>query len=249
MRKALKKMFAVNLILVGLAGHSAFAASLQVSPTSVNFDNSQQAQSVWLTNSGKESIRGQVRLYNWQQVNGQEQLNPASGMIVTPAIVSIQPGQRQLVRLVQPKGTGKETDQVEQAYRLIVNELPTTTTHENGLQFLLSYSVPVFVNQKAHAESRTALNGVDISLEMRKGRMMLIVNNSLKQHIKLSQVTFTPANSKPVTLTPGLLGYTLAKQKMEWPVNLSAGLIKNGGVLSAIVNNDAKPQTLPVRGS
>lgn len=249
MCKAFIKIISINFILMGLCGHSALAASLQVSPTTVNFDTSQKAQSVWLTNSGKETIRGQVRLYNWQQIKGQEQLSPASSMIVTPAIVSVQPGQKQLIRLVQTKTPGKEAGQVEQAYRLLVNELPTTTAHANGLQFLLSYSVPVFVNQKEDTTTQTALNGVHLSLAPQNGSTVLVVDNTQAKHIKLSQVTFTPENGKPVSITPGLLGYTLAKQKMEWPTKLPANLIKLGGVLNATVNNDAKPQTLPVRGS
>lgn len=249
MRNSLHKFFAVNIILMGLSGHTALAASLQVSPTTVNFDASQKAQSVWFTNSGTETIRGQVRLYNWQQINGQEKLSQASSMIVTPAIVSVQPGKKQLIRLVLPKTPDKETGRIEQAYRLMVNELPTTTAHANGLQFLLSYSVPVFVNQKEDTAAQTLLNGVHISLAAQNGSAVLIVDNTQTKHIKLSQVTFTPENGKPVSITPGLLGYTLAKQKMEWPIKLPANQIKHGGMLNATVNNDAKPQMLSVRGS
>ncbi|MGC6031555.1 fimbrial biogenesis chaperone, partial [Enterobacter kobei] len=240
----------ISILMLGLLGQPASAASLQVSPTWVNFDAKEQARSVWLSNSGSDIIRGQVRLFNWQQKNGQELLTPSTTMVATPAIVTIQPGQKQLVRLVLPqRASTKEPVISEKTYRLVVNELPASSEHANGLQFLLSYSVPVFVNQKNASSSQTPLQDVNFSLDTINGKPVLTVDNHQGSHIKISQVTFTPGNGKAVTLVPGLLGYTLAKQKMQWPINASESMLKNGGVLSAMVNNDTKPQKLPVRGS
>lgn len=249
MHKFMTRFSGISVLIFGLMGQTVSAASLQVSPTWVNFNAKEQAQSVWLSNSGSDVIRGQVRLFNWQQSNGQEQLSPATNMVATPAIVAIQPGQKQLIRLVLPKAATNDPSKMEQTYRLVVNELPAASEHANGLQFLLSYSVPVFVNQKQISQSQTPLKDVSFSLNTLQGKQVLTVENNETRHIKLSQVTFTPKNGKTISVEPGLLGYTLAKQKMEWPINLSESQLKNGGVLSAMVNNDTKPQTIPVRGS
>lgn len=250
MCKSLIKSFFFYALTLGLLTQAGMAASLQVSPTYVNFNAKEQAQSVWLTNSGTDTIRGQVRLYNWQQNNGQETLSQANQLIATPAVVTIKPGEKQLIRLVQPKQPSTSTaEHKEQAYRLLVNELPTPAAHAKGLQFLLSYSIPVFVNQHEDNKAQTILTGVSFSLDSKEGKAILTVDNKFNRHIKLSQLTFTPTSGKSIAVTPGLLGYTLAGQTMQWTLDLSASIVKGGGVLSAMVNNDTKPQILPTHSS
>jgi fimbrial chaperone protein len=57
-------------------------------------------------------------------------------------VISIPAGQRQLVRLIRNTQIANTT---EQAYRLIVDELPNSQTDvQSGLQLLLKYSIPVF---------------------------------------------------------------------------------------------------------
>lgn len=240
MRKTIIKSLLLNTLILSAFSQTSQAASLQVSPTTINFTPQQQAQSVWLTNSGSQAIRGQVRLYQWQQTNGKEQLTASQSLIATPTVVNIEPGQKQLVRLVQPKTN--QSHQQEQAYRLLVNELPTPLTHANGLQFLLSYSIPVFINNAT--DKTTSLTKVHFTVTPQANKSVLTVDNQQNQHVKLSQLTFTPTNGKPIVVAPGLLGYTLAEEKMQWPIELPANLLKSGGVFSAMVNNDTKQQKL-----
>ncbi|PSD48383.1 hypothetical protein C7E25_22025, partial [Stenotrophomonas maltophilia] len=55
-------------------------------------------------------------------------------------------GQQQLVRVMRPDRTPPPA---QQHYRLIVDEVPDLATRAEGMQFVLRYSIPVFVQPAA----------------------------------------------------------------------------------------------------
>lgn len=130
--------------LASSLGSFTHAASLQVSPILVEFSSGEKAKELWLTNTGKTNIRAQVRMQEWTQLNSQEILQPTRKLVASPLITEIKPGQRQLVRLIKPANTN--TTQ-EQAFRVLVDELPGSNPEQNnsGLNILLQYSIPIFI--------------------------------------------------------------------------------------------------------
>jgi fimbrial chaperone protein len=68
-----------------------------------------------------KQIRGQVRVNAWTQSNHQDILTPSKDLIASPMVLTIPAGQRQLVRLIRANAGNNSS---EQAYRLIVDELP-----------------------------------------------------------------------------------------------------------------------------
>lgn len=123
--------------VLGIA--TAHAAGLQVAPTRVTLAGRQAA--LWLTDTGSAPTHAQVRVYRWQQVNGKDVLTPAGDVVASPPMALVQPGAKQLIRIIY---TGAPVTK-EQAYRVAVDELPIATPDSPGLRFLIHYSVPAFV--------------------------------------------------------------------------------------------------------
>lgn len=134
------------LALSLLAAAPAGATSLQVAPTSLQLEARQRAGELWLTNSGTSPVRLQVRVFRWVQQDGQEQLLPTEELLATPPMQELGAGQQQLVRVMRPN---HEPPAAQQYYRLIVDEVPDLATRANGMQFVLRYSIPVFVQPRA----------------------------------------------------------------------------------------------------
>ena len=79
-----------------LLTQAAVAASLQVSPISLEFSPEEQAQGIWLSNTGTVPLRAQVRVQQWSQADGSDQLAPARDMTASPPMLEIAAGARQL---------------------------------------------------------------------------------------------------------------------------------------------------------
>ena len=234
-----------------LLTQAAMAASLQVSPISLEFSPEEQAQGIWLSNTGTVPLRAQVRVQQWSQAEGSDQLAPARDMTASPPMLEIAAGARQLVRIIRLQSAAPAQ---ELSYRLLVDELPDESRQQedSGLQFLLRYSIPVFVLPQG---SEAAVGGKSIPLadtstlsavlhHDRKGSSLAISNQG-RQRVRISQLVHVAADGTRTPLVQGLLGYVLAGQSMEWPLELPAGLGGNG-VLKAKFNNDVEEQSLPL---
>lgn len=230
-----------------LAGPAA-AASLQVSPISLEFAPDQQAQALWLSNSGEVPIQAQVRIVAWTQRDGRESLDPSTDLAASPPILQIEPGQRQLVRIVRPvvAAPGREM-----SYRLIIDELPGPSGGGSGLNFLLQYSVPVFVSptplpdtESVAAPPPTDASTLRPSLRLADGQARLSVENTGPRRIRLSQLEQVADDGTVTPLTAGLLGYALAGSRMEWPLPIQLPQGAAPPRLRVRFNDDRDPQVL-----
>lgn len=216
------------------------AAALQVSPTTVQFNADGKAERVWLSASGEKPVTGQVRVYRWAQKDGKDVLTPTRDVVASPPMMTVPAGQTQLLRLVSKVPAGK----AEQAYRLIVDELPPAGEKQPhaGMQLLLKYSIPLFVAPagKALDNAKRALEGVTFSLQREGSKTWLTADNTRTTHIRLSALTYVTTGGQVQTLNAGLLGYVLAGSHQRWAVTSPTV----AGDYRAIVNDDVAPETL-----
>ena len=94
----------VALVLLAVAPPPAGAqqpGSLLIWPVNPVIEGDARAAALWLENPGKAPITLQVRIYAWTQQDGGNAYAEQDEVIGTPPIVSIEPGQRQLVRLTR----------------------------------------------------------------------------------------------------------------------------------------------------
>jgi fimbrial chaperone protein len=223
--------------LAGLlvAASSAAASGLQIAPTGLSLTVGGPAEALWLTNTGDRELRAQVRAFRWSQPEGKDSLEPTQALVASPPMLSIPPGGKQLVRVIR---TGGDAPAGEQAFRLLVDELPVDVEKkETGVKYVLRYSVPVFVGG-----SGTPSLAWSTSLD--KDGLGLDIRNSGPVHAQLSAMTLESPNAAPVTLAPGLLGYVLPGAAMHWTLPVPAGADLAHARIKALVNGEATDQTL-----
>ena len=230
--------------IVSLYSLSSLAASLQVAPISVAFSPQEKAKEIWLTNTSERPIRAQTRVLIWSQVAGQDQVNPTRDLVASPSITEIKAGEQQLIRIIRiaPQNTA-----VEQTYRLLIDELPSSAQADaqTGLQLLLQYSIPVFIQPTDSIAMRnglTLLNQVNFQYQ----NQQLIVKNNAKSHIRISELTYINPNGERIPLINGLVGYALAGQSMRWEIPESKKILPNGK-FEARINSDGLAQMLPIQ--
>ena len=230
--------------IVSLYSLSSLAASLQVAPISVAFSPQEKAKEIWLTNTSERPIRAQTRVLIWSQVAGQDQVNPTRDLVASPSITEIKAGEQQLIRIIRiaPQNTA-----VEQTYRLLIDELPSSgqADAQTGLQLLLQYSIPVFIQPTDSIAMRnglTLLNQVNFQYQ----NQQLIVKNNAKSHIRISELTYINPNGERLPLINGLVGYALAGQSMRWDIPESKKILPNGK-FEARINSDGLAQLLPIQ--
>ncbi|WP_051277941.1 fimbrial biogenesis chaperone [Solimonas flava] len=206
------RRFAARLLGVALllAAARAGAGGLGVSPILLEFDARSPAQALWLRNAGAQPLRGQLRAFAWTQESGEDHLTPTRELVLSPPMLELEAGQQQLVRVIR---TGAYPDH-EQAYRILVNELPASAENgHQGLNFVMEFSVPVFVGGRGAP-------ALDWSLRA-DGGARLGVRNSGSTRAQLSELTLLDAAGGTLLQQPGLLGYALAGQARQWPLSLT----------------------------
>ncbi|MGP2469345.1 fimbrial biogenesis chaperone [Yersinia sp. 2540 StPb PI] len=224
------------------------AASVLIWPIDPIISDSDKATALWLENKDSQPIYMQIRVLGWQQVNTQDDYTPQSRIIASPPVATIQPGKRQLIRLVKnaPVPAGQE-----QAYRILIDEIPYKDPNDKtapaatqlGLKFQMRYSVPLFVYGSGvlAASDTTPAPGVmptklSYSVHSQGEKQWLNISNQGAVHARISRVTLQEKD-----INKGLLGYVLAGEKMSFPLSPTA----RTGELSAIINNSTKPIVIP----
>lgn len=225
-----KKSALIGLLFSGYAA----ASGLQVTPVTLTLEQTQRAEGIWLSNSGDSPINAQVRVFRWSQSSYKDQLAASQGLVISPPMLTIPPGGKQLIRVIRTGSPAK----VEDAYRLSINELPQSAAKKNNLQFVLHYSVPVFIQPPGVTDTYAKLQW---QIQHSDGRAWLEVSNQGDGHAQLSEVNIISASGSRRNITPGLLGYVLPGSTMRWPLPASAG---QGEKLEAMVNGKKTVQTL-----
>lgn len=227
--------------LSGLAG----AASLQVAPTGLEFLPSSPAQGLWLSNTGVEALNAQVRVFRWTQVDGEDVLTPTQDMVASPPMLSLQPGTRQLVRVIR---VGAPTPgEGEKAYRLLVDELPPSVEPtETGIRYVLRHSVPAFVLPATLPDAAEVATSLEWSLQRSDDGLALQARNTGSFHAQLSQVSLLPPDGTSIEVSPGLLGYVLPDMTMRWSLKLVPAQLPAGTRLKVSINGKPVDQSFPV---
>jgi fimbrial chaperone protein len=214
------------------------ASGLQVSPIGLRLLSTAQADALWLTNTGSESVHAQVRVFHWSQVDGKDVLEPSRDLVVSPPMVTIAAGDRQMVRVIRqvpaPSGT-------EASYRVIVDELPIDAGDQPGLKFVLRYSIPVFLAPVGDPPVRTSLQA---SWDNSPDGPILRVRNAGSGHAQIAEVVWLGAKGQRTVLLPGLVGYALPGSSMSW--RLPQGATQAGGAVKARINGETSESTLVV---
>ncbi|TXD97787.1 molecular chaperone [Psychrobacter frigidicola] len=225
-----------------LSSSLAVASGLQVSPTSLSLQARESASGLTLSNSGNDMIRAQVRVYQWLQDEKGDQITPSRGLLASPPMIELKPGEKQLIRIIRAKAPPQGSGAVEDAYRVLVNELPIKPANQTtGLQFALSYSLPVFVQPVGVAKTSPQLQW-STHLQPDSKEIKLRVSNTGNGHAQLAGLSFVNTAGDNTNINPGLLGYVLPGATMNWTLKISPSALTTGGKFKVMLNGT---QTTP----
>lgn len=247
---------AMHGILSGLllSGNTAMASGLQVSPISLSLQAKQNASGLTLSNTGDSVVHAQVRVYHWSQNEEGDQLTASRGLLASPPMIKLQPGEKQLIRIIRASAPPSGIGAVENSYRLSIDELPIKSAEQkSGLQFALSYSLPVFVNPVGITETNPKLQWSyslqPDSLQKNGKQMNLRVSNSGNGHAQLADLSIIDDAGDSIDLHQGLLGYVLPGATMNWTLKTLPSSMKTSGKFKVMINGTQTTQDVTLDNS
>jgi fimbrial chaperone protein len=202
------------IALVMLLPFAAAAEGLRVAPVLLEMVAPSAAGKLTLRNEGRAVMTVQARVYRWVQRNGTETLEPTRDVVVSPPMTRIAPGANQTLRVVR---ISKGRLRGEEAYRVIVNEVPDRRMARSGqVSFATELRLPVFfIGPGATAPK------VRWSIRGSGAGAVLVARNTGDLHLRIADMTLGASVRRR-----GLLGYVLGGSVMQWP--LRSGRLGNG---------------------
>jgi P pilus assembly chaperone PapD len=142
--------------------------AVSVSPIPIVIES--KSATVNIANSEKKY---QAEIFLWTQGGGEEALIETADIVAYPLIFKAP----QDIKVA----TRKEKQEIEQAYRLIISEIPEK---KEGIQTVLSLSIPVFITPKGKEVRK-------VEVECMAGE--IIVKNTGNVHAKITHIDGEPA--------------------------------------------------------
>jgi fimbrial chaperone protein len=198
---------------------TAAASNFTVTPTEINLSASATSALVTLRNLSKAPLRFEITVFTWSEdERGTMILKPSSDVTFFPKLVELAGGTSRNIRIGFNAGAARD---VEQSFRLFVEELPDQSTPaSNAVAIRTKIGIPVFVRPAKPA--RTAvLEGVTIE----GGRVRARVRNTGNLHINVENIAIkgTGASNAPTFSKDGPGWYVLPGATRVFEVPMTAG--------------------------
>jgi len=259
LRKARRGLPALRTLMLataafGIFGQAHGASSVLIWPIDPVIESDERSSALWLENRGKAPAQLQLRIFGWRQVDGEDQYDEQEAVIGSPPMLRIEPGKKQLVRLIR---TGSVATGEERAYRIVVDEIPlpgsdTGSDADKGMvRFQMRFSVPLFVYgaglwvKENPRKPRDVATAAKPSLSWKKvvqdGKTYLEIANTGPVHARLTNLTLQQGDRR-FGMSDGLLGYVLPGARMRWP---APDNLPDDAILRAAVNGPDHMLDLP----
>ena len=197
----------------------ARAASLSVSPILVEVGGAASTATVTLRNREARPINAQVRIFRWTQDLGQDQLVPTADVVASPPIVTIAAGEDYTVRVRRIAGSEPAG---EEAYRVVVDELPNPNRQRNGtVAVVLRYLIPTFFMSEDASQPR-----LKWSLTSAEDSVVLRARNEGDKRIQILDLAIR-SSARTTWVGKGLAGYVLGHSDRVWTVPVKT--VRPGG--------------------
>jgi len=219
------------------------AASLQVAPVLLDLPAPATTATITLRNTDVEPITAQLRVFRWTQENGEERLEPTSDVVASPPVVDLRSRQDYTMRVIRVSGRplGKE-----EAYRLVIDELPKPRRVAGTVALVMRHVVPVFFAGKSASAAAIAWSA------SRHGKgLTLAAVNSGDTRVRLATVTLRDSSGAVLSAGKGLLGYSLGRSSMQWTIATPARSAKAGAsvAISGMTETGPFNATFPVHSA
>lgn len=217
---------AMSTLLGMMMASPAMAATLLIWPVQPVFEPGESAAALWVENRGDSPVWIQVRVFGWDQVDGDNRYQEQADVIGSPPMMQVGAGERHLVRLIRRTPTPPG---VEAAWRVILDEVPRRApdvadgSPRAGIHLQMRYSLPLFSYGKGlaprlpHAGNSSGGAQLEWRVVRKQGQALLEVINHGERHARLTEVT-ADGPGGAVTVADGLLGYVLPHRSQRWPL-------------------------------
>lgn len=208
-----KQLFKVSLLT--FLPTLIYAGAVRISPVQVDFIDHQKSSSIMLSNESTESNNLQIRIFKWlQDENGTDQYLPTDDIAISPSILKLKPNGTNNIRFV--RFTNESVAQ-EQAYRIIIDELPKpvdTRKVSTGLEVLVRSSLPLFITNR---DNITNIKAEIISIDH---QLYVQVENVGSRYILLQDMVITDSlsNKKYIPKLSTINGYILAGKTRKYEI-------------------------------
>lgn len=216
-----------GLLAVGPAANPA--ATLEVAPVVHELPPGRNALSMSVANRGSAAATVQVRCFVWSQVDGQDRLVPADGVLLSPAVFTIGVGATQTVRALFADDRAPQ----ERTYRLLVDEIPRSDDGER-VRFALRLSVPVFM--AATGQQAAALNW-----KVEAGTQTLTAVNQGGARERVREIELRRHGGERLRATNAAGPYLLAGAVRGWSLAGAAATLRPGEPVTLSAQTDAGP--------
>ena len=144
--KSISAIFFIALCIFFAAPTSVLAGVFSVTPVRVYMTPKDRATAVTLTNEGDTEVVLQADLNAWRQKpDGTDEQVPTEDLILSPPIIRLAAGARQVVRLALLKPADASRQLI---YRMIMREVPEAVASKDKtieVPIALALSLPVFI--------------------------------------------------------------------------------------------------------
>jgi fimbrial chaperone protein len=201
------------LALLWINVQTVGAASLRVSPTSIDMVEPNRAAVLRLRNEATYPVHAQIRLFRWSQHDGVERLEPTTDVVASPPTTKLDPGIEYVVRVIH---ASKKPIRPEESFRILVDEIPVRSSRRPGtVNLVIRHSIPIFVRK---ADARPPK--VDWSAGVSRGSLVLTARNSGEGRLKIHDLQLSQAGRRIAGRT-GLLGYVLGGSVMTFELDVA----------------------------
>lgn len=216
----------LSSVSVGLYAQATFL----IWPIYPKIESNEKATAVWLENTGKTDAMVQIRVFKWDQKENKDSYQDQSEIIPSPPVVKIKAGDKNMLRLTR---TIAPPPNSEQAYRVIIDELPIKLDNEqqtdnSTVSFQMRYSIPLF-SYGTGLGSGLNLQTTKINEKNPLAKPILtysLEKNAVDQHIlriqnvgaKFARISTlgTTADLNTTASIPIQVGYVLAQSSMQF---------------------------------
>lgn len=211
------------------------AASVSVYPTKLIVSKEDPIAVLEVKNTGNSTTTIQLQALRWQQNKQEDLYNDTVDLLVTPLLFTMQPQQTQIVRVAPLNQSFSK----EQAYRLILHEVPSEQKTEMQFQkslltIMLKISLPLFIVPSDKPNLDMNWTGA----WTKDNKLRLSARNTGNRTILVNQFQLINGDRDPLIPEQKVFNYILPDQLHYWDIELKETkiplyiLVKNYHALS-----------------
>ncbi|MDP3492045.1 MAG: fimbria/pilus periplasmic chaperone [Hyphomonadaceae bacterium] len=235
MNNTLRALCAASAALV-LSGSLQPVYAVTLMPLTLVMERDKAVVVLHVQNDEARTKIFEVQAFLWSQEGGEDKLEPAVDLVVTPPIVKLAPGEKKIIRVgVMQKNTGR-TD--EKAYRLLLRDITPIELQAGQLHLQMQYLLPLFMSP-SRPQSGVQL----VEFTSPDNPRCIQITNTGNIHAKL---VWTAADGAPASISPAQKYVLAGGQALYCPAKSSTdeGHVV-AGVTSAYQNEVTSYEVLP----